>query len=488
MGVVKRQGIKNTISSYLGIIIGFLSLIVIQPKFLSTEVIGLSRVLLAFSSLIGTIIPLGASNLAIRYFPRFFNPSKNHHGFLGFLLLFPIVGSLFTFLILFIFKELINAQYIQKSPLFAEYFFYVFPFCISIGFTSIFNAYLSSIYKSTIPAYLNDVVIRVLYIIIILLFYYDIINLHQFISLFVLTYVFQVIVMGIYMLLVGNPSLKIDWEKLKSENINEITGFGLVVSVAGFASLGLNTIDSVILGAYGLSTLGIYTVVAFIPTVIQTPLVALDRITAPKISFALHENDTNEIKTIYYKSCKYLFILGVFLTVNINLNIEALLSMIKPEYMQALYVVPIVSIGYLINMLGGVNTSILFYSAQKWESAFLLITAFGITVILDLIFIPIIGMKGAAFAISATAFIYNFIKWYLIKKRFGLQPYDSSYITVLLAGIVSFIIPYIIPISFHPIINIIIKGSISTVLFTSLIVYFNIIPFSMVMNEIKKKF
>jgi peptidoglycan biosynthesis protein MviN/MurJ (putative lipid II flippase) len=109
-------------------------------------------------------------------------------------------------------------------------------------------------------------------------------------------------------------------------------------------------------------------------------------------------------------------------------------------------------------------------------------------VILDLIFIPIIGMKGAAFAISATAFIYNFIKWYLIKKRFGLQPYDSSYITVLLAGIVSFIIPYIIPISFHPIINIIIKGSISTVLFTSLIVYFNIIPFSMVMNEIKKKF
>ena len=35
MGVIKRQGIKNTITGYLGIVIGFVNLILIQPHFLT---------------------------------------------------------------------------------------------------------------------------------------------------------------------------------------------------------------------------------------------------------------------------------------------------------------------------------------------------------------------------------------------------------------------------------------------------------------------
>jgi hypothetical protein len=40
MGVIKRQGIKNTIAVYIGLAIGFLNLIVIQPYFLSKEELG----------------------------------------------------------------------------------------------------------------------------------------------------------------------------------------------------------------------------------------------------------------------------------------------------------------------------------------------------------------------------------------------------------------------------------------------------------------
>ena len=64
MGIIQRQGIKNTISSYAGILLGFVSLIIIQPKFLKPEEIGLARVMFAFSTLIASFIPIGVTKSA----------------------------------------------------------------------------------------------------------------------------------------------------------------------------------------------------------------------------------------------------------------------------------------------------------------------------------------------------------------------------------------------------------------------------------------
>ena len=77
MGVIKRQGIKNTIITYVGIAIGFVSLIFVQPHLLSSSELGLVRILLSFSSFIATVLPLGVSNINVRYFPFFKDESKN---------------------------------------------------------------------------------------------------------------------------------------------------------------------------------------------------------------------------------------------------------------------------------------------------------------------------------------------------------------------------------------------------------------------------
>jgi O-antigen/teichoic acid export membrane protein len=485
MGVVKRQGIKNTISSYFGILIGFASLIVIQPKLLPPEVIGLSRVLFAFSTLIGTLIPLGAGNICIRYFPRFFNAKEKHHGFFGFIMLFPLAGSFLVLFTLFLFKEWIIAKYASQSPLFETYFYLVFPFCVFMGLTSLLSVYLSALYKSTVPAYISDIVVRLLYVLLILLFYFEYLTLTQFMIGYVFIYFLQLIALSVYLIIVGDPSFKIDWPKLKSENIKEMTYFGFYVSVAGFASLGLNTIDAIILGAYGLTTLGIYTVVAFIPTIIQTPLNALDRISAPKIAFALHENDTKELTTIYYKSCKYLFLIGLYLAVMINLNIASLLSMIKPEYLAALPIVPIVSIGYVLNMLGGTSITLLFYSGKKWESALLLMTAFIITAVLDLLLIPKLGMVGAAYSISITAFLFTILKWYLVKRKFDLQPYDFSFVQIGFTGVVVFLVGYFIPKIESPILSILVIGSVGTLVYALLVYTLKIVSIKFENGKLK---
>lgn len=91
MGIIKRQGIKNALSTYLGIFLGFLNLIVVQPYFLTPEEIGLTRLLFSLSFLIALFIPLGVTNLTTKYFPYFLHDENGHHGFFGFILIFPII-------------------------------------------------------------------------------------------------------------------------------------------------------------------------------------------------------------------------------------------------------------------------------------------------------------------------------------------------------------------------------------------------------------
>lgn len=476
MGVVKRQSIKNAVSSYVGILIGFVSLIIIQPKFLSPEIIGLSRALFAFSTLIATLIPLGSANIVIKYFPKFFDREAKHHGFFGYIMLYPLIGSIITFLLLLIFKDSIITYYSINAALFGDYFLWIFPFSVFLGLNSLFSVYLASIYKSTISSYMTDIVVRILYIALIFLIHYEWITLSQFIAGYVLIYALQCTVLGMYLYWEDRPTIRINKQKLKEENYVEMTKFGLMAWAASFASMGLNTVDAIILGAYGLSNLGLYTVVAFIPTIIQTPLNAMERISASKIGFALAHNNQEELKDIYFKSCRYMFALGGFLTICINVSIGSLFQLVKPEYIVALPIVPIVSIGYLLNMMGGVNGTLSFYSGRKMESGFILIGAFVITLVLDLLLIPQFGMKGAAFSIAVTAVVYGLVKWLFIWKKLGLQPYDFTFVKNMILIATTWAFVAWLPDFSNAIMNVIFKLSVTFVVFVAGLFGLNILP------------
>lgn len=101
MGTIQKQGLINTIIIYVGVALGFLSRILIQPHWLTTSEIGLAGLLISFSALLTTFLLLGSSNMCVKYFPLFKNEQKRHHGFLGFVLLFPMLGILIGGIVIF---------------------------------------------------------------------------------------------------------------------------------------------------------------------------------------------------------------------------------------------------------------------------------------------------------------------------------------------------------------------------------------------------
>ena len=183
MGIIKRQGIQNSIITYAGIVIGFVSLLIVQPRFLTKEEIGLTRVLFSFSALIATFMPFGMNSITLKYFPYFRNRDKGHYGFFGLMLLLPLAGFVVIGAVIFLLKGFIISQYIEQSKLFADYFNYVFPFTFLLAFVSVLNAYSISLFKSSFPSFLNDIVIRLVSILLFTLYFIKAVNLDQFVFL-----------------------------------------------------------------------------------------------------------------------------------------------------------------------------------------------------------------------------------------------------------------------------------------------------------------
>lgn len=477
MGVIKRQGIKNTIATYIGFAIGFVNLLIVQPHFLSKEEIGLTRVLYSFSLLVAMFVPLGIGSATIRYFPSFRDPDNRHHGYFGFMLLFPLLGFLLAGAVLFVCKDFIMSRYAAESPLFNEFFYYVFPLTLAVSFTSVVSIYCSSNLKSTVPTYINDIGVRLMTIAVVSIYYLRWISLDQFIFCFTLIYLVQLMGLLLYVFYFDKPGFNIDWTYMKKMKVFQLIRYGLLLWFASVASIGLKYFDSIMIGQYmPLGFVGIYTIAAFIPTIIEAPLNAFDRIASSKIAYAWQENNISEIDAIYRKSSMYMFMIGGFLFLNVNLNIRDLFTFLPAVYRDGAPVVLILSAGSLFNMATGLNAAVLFNSDKyKYGAVFLILLAI-VVLFLQSFLIPLLGMTGAAWATCLASFFYNGLLFWFVHKHFRLQPFERGNLVVLVLVAILFPIGWLMPLTSLPAVNILIRGVWVSLVYLLVIYKTNVAP------------
>lgn len=478
MGIIQRQGIINSIISYMGILLGALNVVVFQPMFLTKEEIGLTRVLFSFSALVATFVPLGVSSILLKYFPSFRNKEKKHHGIFGLAVGLTLLGFVIVSIGLVVFKPFITAQYNKQSPLLNEYFNYVFPLILFIAFSNVFFTYCTSLFKTNVPAFLNDVLVRIFSIVLFAIYFLKWITLPQLVLLYVVKFGVIALLHLAYIFKIDSPTLRLNWDYFKQQNPRQILMYGLLLSFTSLSSLGLKYIDIVMLGKYlTLDLVGVYAIAVFIPTVIEAPLGALDKIGVASISEAWKRKDLAEVKKIYFRSSRYLLLAGGFLFLCVNLNTHSLFQLFPDKgYSLGETVVLIISIGTVINMATGINDAIIYTSDKYIYGAYMLMLLFVIAIVNNYIFIPIWGMNGAAFATAFSATIFNSMKYIFLWKKYHLQPFDSKTFLVVLSIVVCFTIGYFIPDVGHPIVQIVYRTAIVSILFLGLVKAFNIVP------------
>ena len=81
MGIVKKHGIINTIIAYLGVFLGFLNTALLFTHFLTTEQLGLTRILTHAAMIFAQLSALGMGNTILRYFPVYKSTEKKQYSF-----------------------------------------------------------------------------------------------------------------------------------------------------------------------------------------------------------------------------------------------------------------------------------------------------------------------------------------------------------------------------------------------------------------------
>jgi O-antigen/teichoic acid export membrane protein len=142
----------------------------------------------------------------------------------------------------------------------------------------------------------------------------------------------------------------------------------------------------------------------------------------------------------------------------IILNINELYKLINESYVDGLIVVFIIGLTKLSDSLLGNNNAILFNSDYYRMVLVLGVFLAVLTIVLNMVFIPLYGINGAAFATFIAILIYNISKILFVYFKFKILPFSANTIKVVLLLLVCLGVFYFWDFKFHPVLNIALKS------------------------------
>lgn len=443
MGVVVRQSIKGAIMNYLGVIVGFFTTFFIVTKYLTTEEVGLTRVLVDASILLSGLAQLGTSTSAMRYYPYFKDEKERDHGFFGWSVIIPFVGFIIFSILFFVFKQPIENYFSQNSELFVDYIYFVIPMSFFMTYLLVFETNSNLLMRIVIPKFIREVGIRLMTLVVYLLYAFDVINLDGMVISLCLTYGIATVLNIIYLFSLKKVSFKIEpayVSKWLRKDFIFYTLFLIATSLAGNLIPVLNTFF--VSGKLGLAVAGINTIAVYIASIVEIPYRSLAAISRPHISQGMKDNNMLDVNNMTKNVSLHQFMASMFIFFLIWINIDLVYSLIPNGnvYDEAKFVVLILSVVKIINTSLNVGATVLSYSKYYYYSLLFTIILTVTAIYMNIKLIPIWGMEGAALAslvsyIVYYAFLLTFVNWKIKVSPLSMRELYTVIIILLLFGI-----------------------------------------------------
>ncbi|MAE07128.1 MAG: polysaccharide biosynthesis protein [Bacteroidetes bacterium] len=475
MGIIKKQSISGTIYSYVGVVLGFITTGLLYPQIFTTEEIGLLRILVSYSLLFAQFAGLGINTVTIKLFPYFRNYERKHHGYLGLALLVSTVGLIISVAAFVLLKSSILDTDNEGADLFAHYFYYIVPLIIFTLLFNVFDTYYRVLYNAVKGIIYKEVIQRILILILIVLFFVNIIDFHQAVILYTIALISPTILLFLSLIYNKQLFLNIDLSFVDRKLSYEMMNVGVFGILASFSAVLVMTIDTIMVERIlGLSSLGVYTITFFFGALILVPLRTMGKISSVVIADAWRENDINVINQIYKKSSISLSVIGLLLFIGIWGNIDNILHIITDKYLSGKYVILFIGIASLFDIALSISPHIIVNSKHyRYLTYFLIIFAI-LLIVSNYILIPIYGIVGAAIATLISKFIYNIIKYLFLYSKYKLQPFNFKTVLVYLIAIVAYGVSLLLPEQRNYIVDILLRSSIITIIFMVPVYYFKI--------------
>ncbi|MEJ2593578.1 MAG: oligosaccharide flippase family protein [bacterium] len=466
MGLIGKQSIAGTIYSYIGVILGFVITAILYTRALTTEQVGLFRVIVSYATLFAMFGSLGFNAVTIKLFTHFRNPEKGHHGFLSLSLLVSLAGFLLSAAIYIALKTFILERGVEKSALFDQYFYYVVPLIFFTLFFNTFDTYYRVLYNAVKGIMVKEVAQRLAILIVILAYFYDFITFHETVLLYLIALIFPSV--WLFGSLARHKQLFIrpDWKFITPDLRREMFNVGFFGILASFSGVLVLNIDILMINHLaGLSAAGIYTVTFYFGTLILIPLRTMGKISAVVIADAWKANDLETIASIYRKSSLSLSLIGFLLFIGIWGNIDNVFQMISEAYLPGKWVILFIGLANLTDVALGINPHIIVNSKHYRFLSYSLIFFAACLIIFNIVLIPIYGIVGAAIASLLSKVIFNGIKFLFLFRKFGLQPFNRKYLLLIVISLAAYGVSLLLPALSNYIVDIIVRSTLITIVF-----------------------
>ncbi|MGK7391177.1 MAG: lipopolysaccharide biosynthesis protein [Candidatus Cyclobacteriaceae bacterium M2_1C_046] len=477
MGIIIRKAFHNTAISYTGAVLGYVNFLLLLPYAFLPEQIGLVRVLQNAASLFVPLAQLGIISAVIRYFPYFKEDHQQKHSFFLYSLIITFVGFLLFTVAFLLFNDVLVDLYQEQSPMFVDFYHLILPLTFFLVFFSVLEAFANSNYKTAVPILLRDVLLRLLTTLLIIGFILEMISFTTFIYFLVGAYGIILLFVILYLFKINELKISFNFTFLKGGFFKEIFSYSLFVLLGSTGALFISYIDILMIGALiGLEPTGIYATAYYMAVVIDIPRRSIKQISDPFISQAIKNEDYDQIKSLYKKVSINQLIIGFLLILGIWCNIDEIFQ-IMPNgeiYEAGKYVVFLVMLAKLIDMSTSINGEIIGYSKYYRFNIFSLTILAILAVITNLIFIPKLGINGAALATLISLLLFNLIKYIFVVIKFKIHPFDINTLKIIIIAIATYGIVLLLPLSGNLIIDILIKSITVVIIFCSATIFLKV--------------
>ncbi|GEC72167.1 Membrane protein involved in the export of O-antigen and teichoic acid [Flavobacterium flevense] len=454
MGLVLNQSLKNTIITYIGFGIGAINTIYLYPFFLGATYYALNNYILSAAAIIMPLLAFGMQNTLVKFFSQC-KTDKEQDEFLSFAVLFPLVLSIPLLLIYVLFYGDIS-DYLSKVNPIVKDFLWLIPFIgICMAYFEIFYAWARVQMHSVFGNFIKEVGLRLFSLIALVGVYYDWISPVEFIYVTAVIYFLAFVVTMFYAFYLKKPHFQI----AVPNNVKDITVYTFFIILSGGVATLLLDIDKIMLNQYiKIENIAYYSVATYIALVISVPSRAMHQIVYPITAKLMHEEKHDELNDLYKKTSINLQIVGGYVMLCIFVNINQLYEMIPPEYGGGIYVVFMIGLSKYFDLILGNNNAIIFNTKYYRAVLFLGVVLVFLTVGLNMIFIPLYGILGSAFATLLSITLYSVAKLAFVVKRLHLYPFTNQTLYSLGLTFILFMLFYFWDFTFNSIISIVLKS------------------------------
>ncbi len=471
MGIVIKQSIKNTITTFLGFGIGALNTLFMYPYFLGKDYFGLTGYVLSTANILYPIMSFGIQNTLIKFFNENNKTEQELNSYITYMLLVPLFFIVPLLILFYWFYDTIAAYESQENSIIYSFVWIIPIIGIFMGYFEIFYAWLRAHMKSVFGSFVKEVFVRILITLLLFGVYFEYISPADFIYTLVLVYGISLMLIIFY----ANKVKKIVLHfKIPKQSKAILTYTVFIILSASIANMLLD-IDKYMIKHYmKIDNIAFYSVAIFIAMVISVPSRAMHQITYPITAKLMSENKWQELNDLYKKSSITLQVVGGLILLGILVNINQLYLLLPAEYSQGLFVVFTVGLSKYFDLILGNNNAIIFNS--KYYKTILILGLFLVVliVLLNIYLIPNYGLNGAAMATLISISLYSLAKLLFVVFKMKLYPFTKKTILALVLTLVCFMCFYFWEFNFHPFVNIILKSVLVTLFYVGLSYYLKI--------------